>query len=59
MSITSRMKKLLTWGKFRINLGKSSPVKELPTKTSDLGEKEIKTMEDFKRAIKSAAKLYG
>lgn len=42
----------MSFFKFKMNIGVGSPVRELPTKSSDLGKKKIKTMKDFKKALK-------
>lgn len=55
MFIPSFMKKLFAWGRFKTNLGKGSPVKDLPTKTSDLRGKKVTDIEGFKEALKPAA----
>jgi len=54
MAKTSLMEKLFAWGKFKVNLGKGTPVRELPTtssKSRDQGE-----VTDFQKLKKSLEK---
>lgn len=56
MAKTSLMEKLLAWGKFTVNLGKGTPVRDLPTESSDLNKEKVKDLRQLKEAIEASKK---
>jgi len=50
------LKKLLSWGEFKVNIGKGNPGRPLPTTPSDIQEQEISSIEDLKRILSGGRK---